>query len=517
MGSTAITAVANEKPVTTAELEALAIDEPPVFDISDSPVEQSAPTETTMTDKPVPRSWYKRPWVMAGFASIVIVGSLGAIITLLIAGRGTLADYSLRGVRITAHSTPAEYKQPLTDLLKNYRFSIKDANTPAATFTAADAGLSVNVAATVQSVQDSQHHATWTDKLAFWRTITYPLHLSVDETKLANFVKDHMVKTTVEPMNATLATETGQIVITPETSGRGITVANPRASVISAVSYLKPTHVITLSTQAIPAAVSTKDLAPLQASIEAVAQTPVEIVVNGTVYHADEATITRWVDPVDAGATEARFEINSGKVAAWITGIAADYTSPTVNEVRISDPAGNPRVLAAGKSGSSIAGMSAVASEIVDSLNNKQPVTKQLAVVMKSFKVVNVTAYDKWLLADLSNHMLYAYEREQLVRSFPMSAGAPETPTVVGEYKIYSKVRSQTMRGPNADGTSYNVPNVEWVSYFHADYAIHGNYWRPLSVFGTTNTSHGCIGMINDNSRWVYDWAPIGTPVITYN
>lgn len=99
---------------------------------------------------------------------------------------------------------------------------------------------------------------------------------------------------------------------------------------------------------------------------------------------------------------------------------------------------------------------------------------------------------------------------------FLVTAGAPDTPTVVGEFKIQTKIRKQTMRGLNTDGSSYNVPNVEWVNYFYQDYAIHGNYWRPDSVFGNTNTSHGCVSLKNGGAEWMYNWAPIGTPIITH-
>jgi lipoprotein-anchoring transpeptidase ErfK/SrfK len=111
---------------------------------------------------------------------------------------------------------------------------------------------------------------------------------------------------------------------------------------------------------------------------------------------------------------------------------------------------------------------------------------------------------------------MYAYEGTTLVRTFLISAGAPATPTVIGQYKIYSKYISQDMRGANVDGSSYFQPNVPYVLYFYGGYAIHGNYWRPTSWFGNINSSHGCLGVTPDDGAWIFDWAPIGTPVITH-
>ncbi len=112
---------------------------------------------------------------------------------------------------------------------------------------------------------------------------------------------------------------------------------------------------------------------------------------------------------------------------------------------------------------------------------------------------------------------MYAYEKTNLMRTFLVSAGEPGTPTVLGQYAIKTKVAKQDMRGQNTDGSRYSQTNVQWVNYFHQDYAIHGNHWRPTSYFGNINSSHGCVGIVNSDAEWIYNWAPVGTPVIVYD
>ncbi|OAR22231.1 hypothetical protein A8W25_21355 [Streptomyces sp. ERV7] len=54
---------------------------------------------------------------------------------------------------------------------------------------------------------------------------------------------------------------------------------------------------------------------------------------------------------------------------------------------------------------------------------------------------------------------------------------------------------------------------------------LHGNYWGDPSVFGNTNTSHGCVGLrdargAGDSSTpaaWFYDRSLIGDVVIVKN
>ena len=111
---------------------------------------------------------------------------------------------------------------------------------------------------------------------------------------------------------------------------------------------------------------------------------------------------------------------------------------------------------------------------------------------------------------------MYVHEYADVVRTFLISAGAPATPTVTGQYKIQTKLVSQDMSGANVDGSRYFQPRVPYVNYFYGGYAIHGNYWRPASWFGNINSSHGCVGLMTSDAEWLYYWAPVGTPVIIY-
>jgi len=109
------------------------------------------------------------------------------------------------------------------------------------------------------------------------------------------------------------------------------------------------------------------------------------------------------------------------------------------------------------------------------------------------------------IVVDLSNSRVYAYENGILMYETVSSNGLPATPTVQGSFTVQSKVRSQTMSGPG-----YWLPNVEWVLYFYQGYALHGTYWHDN--FGQP-MSHGCVNLTNDDARWFYDFAEIGTPV----
>jgi lipoprotein-anchoring transpeptidase ErfK/SrfK len=114
----------------------------------------------------------------------------------------------------------------------------------------------------------------------------------------------------------------------------------------------------------------------------------------------------------------------------------------------------------------------------------------------------------KWIEVDLSRQRLYAHENGQVVFSTLISSGVAGHRTPVGTFRVWAKVRSQTMSGPG-----YNLPNVQWVMYFSGENAIHGTYWHHN--YGHP-MSHGCINAPNAAARRLYYWAPPRVIVVVH-
>lgn len=111
----------------------------------------------------------------------------------------------------------------------------------------------------------------------------------------------------------------------------------------------------------------------------------------------------------------------------------------------------------------------------------------------------------KWILIELSKQQITAYQDGVPLKTVSVSSGLPGTPTVTGDFTIYSKLPDQTMTGPG-----YYLPGVPWVMYFYRGYAIHGTYWH--NNFGQP-MSHGCVNLRTEDALWFYDFAPLGTLV----
>lgn len=120
-----------------------------------------------------------------------------------------------------------------------------------------------------------------------------------------------------------------------------------------------------------------------------------------------------------------------------------------------------------------------------------------------------VEADERWIDVNLTTQVLTAYEGDTAVFSTYISSGTWDHPTVVGQFRVWHRTRSQTMDGTRL-GYDYYLENVPYVMYFFEDYAIHGTYWH--SNFGTP-MSHGCVNMETSEARWLYEWASLGTLV----
>lgn len=114
----------------------------------------------------------------------------------------------------------------------------------------------------------------------------------------------------------------------------------------------------------------------------------------------------------------------------------------------------------------------------------------------------------RWIEVDTSRQQLVAWNNGRIDRVFNVSTGKSRTPTPSGSYSIQSKYRSTSMRGAN-----YYVPDVPYAMFYSGGYALHGAYWH--NNFGT-RMSHGCVNLGVRQSRWLYNWASVGTKVVVH-
>lgn len=137
-----------------------------------------------------------------------------------------------------------------------------------------------------------------------------------------------------------------------------------------------------------------------------------------------------------------------------------------------------------------------------------EPVAQRLGAVEYSASI-----WPKWIDVNLKTQTLVGYEGNLAVQSFQVTTGKPGYETPPGVYRVFTKLKSDRMRG-----LDYDLPNVPWVMYFlSGGWAIHGAPWRSVYGPGTEREgSHGCVNSPVAGMAELYQWAPLGTTVVIH-
>ncbi|OGO26372.1 MAG: hypothetical protein A2Y54_01355 [Chloroflexi bacterium RBG_16_51_16] len=120
----------------------------------------------------------------------------------------------------------------------------------------------------------------------------------------------------------------------------------------------------------------------------------------------------------------------------------------------------------------------------------------------------------KSIHVDISQQHLYAYEGEQLIYSFVASTGMNNA-TATGDFSVLSKI-------PSAYGDTWNIWMPNWLGIYWAGGLQNGIHALPILPNGAqlwegylgVPISYGCVVLGAYESKLLYDWADLGTPVI---
>ncbi|MCV2490854.1 Ig-like domain-containing protein [Geodermatophilus sp. YIM 151500] len=117
-------------------------------------------------------------------------------------------------------------------------------------------------------------------------------------------------------------------------------------------------------------------------------------------------------------------------------------------------------------------------------------------------------------IADAGTHQMEVYDGDQLVQTFPISAGSPDNPSYNGPHVVTEMNRDRVM-----DSSTYGVPvdspdgyrtPVEYaVRISDSGEFVHAAPWS-VAQQGRENVSHGCINMSTANARWFFEFSQPG-------
>lgn len=118
-----------------------------------------------------------------------------------------------------------------------------------------------------------------------------------------------------------------------------------------------------------------------------------------------------------------------------------------------------------------------------------------------------------WSVVDLAAHTMTVTSGGQVVRTFPISGGRPDRPTMSGVHDVLFKTPSMIFDSP-ADG--YRLTSDWDVNFTSGGEFVHSAPWSVGSQ-GHANVSHGCVNASPADAEWFYDFSQVGDLIDVVN
>ncbi|WP_405882589.1 Ig-like domain-containing protein [Streptomyces sp. NBC_01136] len=129
-------------------------------------------------------------------------------------------------------------------------------------------------------------------------------------------------------------------------------------------------------------------------------------------------------------------------------------------------------------------------------------------------------------LVDAAAHTMEVRRGGDLLATVPITAGAPKRTTYNGKMVVMEMLEVTRMNSRTVGfGGEYDISDVPHaIRLTDSGTFLHGNYWSQQDVFGTTNVSHGCVGLkdvkggsSSTPAGWFFDRTLIGDVVEVVN
>jgi hypothetical protein len=365
---------------------------------------------------------------------------------------------------------------------------------------------------------------------------TIPIAASFDRSVLDAYVDATTDSLAKKPQNATLNVENGSVEIVPGAAGEQADAEFLEQEIVNRLTTLQASSgVIQLSpilvtVGRVEPAIPDLVLLPVKEQAQQMIGTAIHMEFEGGTYTFTPADIGSWlvfpeVERNGAKTYEPRFD--DAKISTSIANKVARSIDIKMNPKKILITTG--QVIDEGRDGR-ILNRSALLAEIKGQLSAQTRTRIALAVtdVPKTEQSVypdfTLGLYEgKYIEVNLSKQMLYAIEGNTLVNSFLISSGLEwggyATPT--GTMYIMNKVSFAYSRpynlwmpywnglSRNPDGSGYEGYGIHELPCFNRSCTRR----EGISHLGRP-ASHGCIRLgHNGPAVFIYDWAPVGTPV----
>lgn len=470
---------------------------------------------------------------------LVVIGVISGVVACLglaTASYGAyFSDRALPGVSVLGESVTGKTAQEIATMITERSSQVAidvtvDGRTTA--YGLGELGATVDVDATIAQVfaENQTLGSRLTGALGKKQV---PLVVSVDKNITDSAVQKLTAANHIPSVDAKVAFDenTGSFASAPGLVGSAVDPLPLVQAVNTAASTLQSTS-LTLAEHQVAPKISDADAERIAAEANKIVDLDVTVAGKDTVaFSPTRADKASWVTIPGPDSAEFVATVDSAKVTEWVDKTTASANVEAVNGVRSIDENGKlVKVSTEAVDGWAVNNHDKVAEAITAAVSNGQNFTgeftfDQIKATWREKKVAagsenliyQPAPGEKWVDLNLGNNTVTAYEGSKVVLGpVGIVPGRPGMETPTGTYSVYLKYESQTMRGTNEDGTTYEAEGVEWVSYFTGSIAFHAAPWQPSFGWSGAGGSHGCVNMSTADARFIHQWSSIGTVVVSH-
>lgn len=326
----------------------------------------------------------------------------------------------------------------------------------------------------------------------------------------------------------------GQVEMKPAIYGREVKMEALKSQVKQSIDGFSNNQILVETATVNPAIIDT-GAQDVMIQAQSVMKRPVILTYQGTEYRPNQDTVASWITfTKKSGESKYVLVVDPTKMKGYFDYLGTKINIyPVARKVRVENGVKETEV-SAGAAGT-LVDTAVLGKSIAEKLPSQESVSLNIPTYVAPFKTVYdrviVADWDKYIDVNLSTQTMTACERGGVnCVAWGVVTGKNSTPTPVGTWMVTGRTASVNMTdGTRCDSNGYRVggtyclPGVQWVTWFRGGgYAIHdADDWRDPWMYGNTNFyklggSHGCVNSPNAVAKFIYYWAPVGTPVIVH-
>ncbi len=336
-------------------------------------------------------------------------------------------------------------------------------------------------------------------------------------TKISDNIK-------IEAQDSQVTVTGGVTQLKPAIYGRSVRFNELKQAVLASIAGLK-TEKINVKTETLKPAIVDTAAEEVMVQAQNVMARPVVLTYKGTEYRPNQDTVGSWLSFTKKdGETKYTLVVDKSKMESYFYFLGSKINVYSKERIVRVENGVKQTEAQAGVNGL-LVDTALLGSQIATALPSQASVRLEIPTYVDNFKTryenVVIADWDKYIDINLSTQKMIACEKGGVnCREWSVTTGDDNHPTPTGTFLVLGRNASFYMTGGSvSDGSYYHLWVDHAVWFTSAGHAIHDAYWRNGSFGGQDyhwNGSHGCINSPDDAATYIFNWAPIGTPVIVH-